>query len=203
MAGPARQRILDAAADLARTRGIGRLTTREIAVAAQASEGSLFKNFTDKAGLLTELLSYELPENRAWRAVAAEPPGHTDLADALVPFIERAIDFYAAALSVVAGSLADRELLSRHRDRNRERGTGPQLAIQVTAGYLRGWQDCGQLDPAADPAGMAIALCGGALLYAWTEELAGAEQVPGGRDGFIRALITAAVGPYLTEGHAT
>jgi AcrR family transcriptional regulator len=203
MAGPARQRILDAAAGLARTRGIGRLTTREIAMAAQVAEGSLFKNFEDKAGLLTELLSYELPENRAWRAVAAEPVGDGDLAAALVPFIERAIDFYFAALSVVAGSLADRELLSRHRERNRERGTGPQLAIQVTAGYLRGWQDCGQLDPAADPGALAIALCGGALLYAWTAELAGAEQAPGGRDGFISGLIAGAVGPYLTKGPAT
>src|SRR6516164_3474989 len=30
----------------------------------------------DEMGLLTELLSYELPENQAWRAVAIEaPPG--------------------------------------------------------------------------------------------------------------------------------
>jgi AcrR family transcriptional regulator len=76
MAGPARQRILDAAAGLARARGIGRLTTREIAVAAQVAEGSVFKNFEDKAGLLTELLSSELPENRAGQAqIAAVPPG--------------------------------------------------------------------------------------------------------------------------------
>jgi hypothetical protein len=116
-----------------------------------------------------------------------------------VPFIERGIDFCSAALTVVAGSLADRELLTRHRERNRERRTGPQLAVEATAGYLRGWQDRGHLDPAADPGALASALCGGALLYAWTEELAGADRVPGGRDGFIRALIAGAVGPYLTR----
>jgi hypothetical protein len=114
-----------------------------------------------------------------------------------------AVDFYAAALSVVAGSLADRELLGRHRERNRERGTGPHLAIQATSEYLRGWQDCGHLDRAADPSAIAIALCGGALLCAWTQELAGEDQVPGGRDGFIRALIAAAAGPYLTKGVTT
>ena len=68
MASPARQRILDAALGLIRERGIGRVTTKEIALAADAAEGSLFKNFGDKMGLLTELLSYELPEARAWRA---------------------------------------------------------------------------------------------------------------------------------------
>jgi AcrR family transcriptional regulator len=57
---------------LIRQRGIGRVTTREIALAAGAAEGSLFKNFGDKMGLLTELLSYELPENQARRPVAIE-----------------------------------------------------------------------------------------------------------------------------------
>jgi len=85
MSTPARQRILDAALGLIRQKGIGRVTTREIATAADAAEGSLFKNFGDKMGLLTELLSYELPENQAWRAVAIEaPPGHGDLAAGLV-----------------------------------------------------------------------------------------------------------------------
>ena len=58
MPTPARQRILDAALSLLQRRGIGRVTTREIAMAAGAAEGSLFKNFGDKIGLLTELLTY-------------------------------------------------------------------------------------------------------------------------------------------------
>ena len=200
MPTPARQRILDAALVLIRERGIGRVTTKEIALAADAAEGSLFKNFGDKMGLLTELLSQDLPENLAWRAVPAEaPPGRGDLAAALVLFMERAIDFYAAALPLVAGSFADRELLRRQQERNRERGTGPQLALQASADYLRGWQESGHLDPAADPDAMAVALCGAALMYAWTEQLAGAGEVRGGRDGLIRAVIGSIAGPYMTK----
>jgi len=200
MPTPARQRILDAALGLIRERGIGRVTTKEIALAAGAAEGSLFKNFGDKMGLLTELLSQDLPENLAWRAVPAEaPPGRGDLAAALVLFMERAIDFYAAVLPLVAGSFADRELLHRQQERNRERGTGPQLALQASADYLRGWQESGHLDPAADPDAMAVALCGAALMYAWTEQLAGAGEVRGGRDGLIRALIGSIAGPYMTK----
>ena len=201
MPTPARQRILDAALVLIRERGIGRVTTKEIALAAGAAEGSLFKNFGDKMGLLTELLTQELPENRAWRAVPAEaPPGRGDLAAALTLFMDRAIDFYAAALPLVAGSFADRELLRRQQERNRQRGTGPHLALQASADYLRGWQESGQLDAAADPYAMAVALCGAALMYAWTDQLAGAGHVQGGRDGLIRALIASVAGPYLTKG---
>ena len=201
MPTPARQRILDAALVLIRERGIGRVTTKEIALAAGAAEGSLFKNFGDKMGLLTELLTQELPESRAWRAVPAEaPPGRGDLAAALTLFMDRAIDFYAAALPLAAGSFADRELLRRQQDRNRQRGTGPHLALQASADYLRGWQESGHLDVAADPYAMAVALCGAALMYAWTDELAGAGHIRGGRDGLIRALITSVAGPYLAKG---
>jgi AcrR family transcriptional regulator len=45
MPTPARQRILDAALGLIQQNGIGRVTTREIAMAA---EGNLFKNFGTK-----------------------------------------------------------------------------------------------------------------------------------------------------------
>ena len=200
MPTPARQRILDAALGLIRQRGIGRVTTREIAMAAGAAEGSLFKNFGDKMGLLTELLTYELPENRAWRSVAIEaPPGHGDLVAGLVLFMERAIDYYAAALPLTAGSLADRELLRRHQALNRERGSGPQLALQATVDCLRGWQEAGYLDQAADLYPMAVALCGGALICAYIEQLAGPGQIRGGRDGLIHSLIDSAVGPHMTK----
>lgn len=200
MPTPARQRILDAALGLIQQRGIGRVTTREIAMAAGAAEGSLFKNFGDKMGLLTELLTYELPESRAWRSVAIEaPPGHGDLVAGLVLFMERAIDYYAAALPLTAGSLADRELLRRHQALNRERGSGPQLALQATVDCLRGWQEAGYLDQAADLYPMAVALCGGALICAYIEQLAGPGQIRGGRDGLIHSLIDSAVGPHMTK----
>jgi len=198
---PARQRILDAALHLIQERGIGRVTTREIALAAGAAEGSLFKNFGDKMGLLTELLSYELPENKAWRSVAIEaPPGRGDLVAALVLFMERAIDYYAAALPLQAGSLADRELLRRHQSLNRERGTGPQLALQGAVDCLRGWQKAGYLDSAADLYPMAVALCGGALIYAYIEQLAGPGQIRAGRDGLIHSLIDSAIRPHMIKG---
>jgi hypothetical protein len=100
---------------------------------------------------------------------------------------------------LVAGSFADRELLRRQQERNRQRGTGPQLALQAAADYLHGWQETGHLDAAADPYAIAVALCGGALMCAWIDQLAGAGQVRGGRDGLTHSLINSAAGPYLTK----
>jgi AcrR family transcriptional regulator len=198
MPSPARQRILDAAVGLIRERGIGRVTTKEIALAAGAAEGSLFKNFGDKMGLLTELLTYELPEVQAWRTI--DRPGHGDLVTALVVFMERAIDYYTAALPIIAGFLADRELARRYQELRPDHRSGPQLALELSAGYLRRWQQSGQLDKAADPDAMAAALCGGALMCAFIEQFAGAEQIRGGREGFIHSLIGCVAGPYITKG---
>jgi AcrR family transcriptional regulator len=198
MPSPARQRILDAAVGLIRERGIGRVTTKEIALAAGAAEGSLFKNFGNKMGLLTELLTYELPEVRAWRTI--DRPGHGDPVTALVVFMERAIDYYTAALPIIAGFLADRELHRRYQELRPDHRSGPQLALELSAGYLRRWQQSGQLDKAADPDAMAAALCGGALMCALIEHMAGAGQVPGGREGLIHSLIGCVAGPYITQG---
>jgi AcrR family transcriptional regulator len=200
MAAPARQRILDAALELIRERGIGRVTTKEIASSAGAAEGSLFKNFGDKMGLLAELLAYELPENRAWREVPViAPPGRGELVPALVLLMGRAIDFFVAALPLVAGSFADRELLRRHQEVNRERQGGPQLAIDGTANYLKGWQEAGYLDPSMDSYAMALSLCGSALIYAYTQHLGGAEFLRGGRDELIHDVIRTVVGPHRSE----
>lgn len=200
VASPTRQRIIDAALGLIRERGIGRVTTKEIAAAADAAEGSLFKNFGDKMGLLTELLCYELPENRAWREVfVVVPPGQGDVVAALVLSMQRAIDFYAAALPLIAGSFADQELLRRQREHNRERGTGAQRAMQAIADYLRGWQEAGHLDSDADCYAMAFALWGSALMYAHTEQVVGADVLPQSRDVLIRAVIQTVVGPHLVR----
>jgi AcrR family transcriptional regulator len=203
VASPARERIRDAALELIRERGIGRITTKDIAAAAGAAEGSLFKNYGDKMGLLVELLSYELPENRAWREVGgAFPPGQGDLVAALVVIMQRAIEFYAAALPLIAGSYADQELLRRHRQRNRERHMGPQLAMEAIEDYLMSWKQTGQLDSDADCYAMALALCGSAQMYAYTEQIVGADVLPESRDVLIQAVIQTVVGSHLSKSSA-
>jgi AcrR family transcriptional regulator len=188
MVRPARERLLEAAAQLIRERGMGRVTTREIAEAAGTAEGSLFKNFGDKMGLLTTLLSQELPENRAWReAAAAAEPGNPETV--LSRLMERAIDFYSASLPLVAGSVADTDLLRRQQEANREAGTGPQLAIDAMDEVFRTWQKAGQLGPDTDTYSLALLFCGSAQLQAYVEYLAGPSGLHGTRGERTAALV--------------
>jgi hypothetical protein len=89
-------------------------------------------------GLLTALLSQELPENRACRD-AADAAGPDDPETVLDPLMERAIDFNSASLPLVAGSVADSDLLRRQQQVNREAGTGPRLAIDARDEVFRTW----------------------------------------------------------------
>ena len=56
-----RDRILDAAAHVMRTRGFARTTTKEIARAAGYSEATLYKHFQDKTDLFLAVLKERLP----------------------------------------------------------------------------------------------------------------------------------------------
>jgi AcrR family transcriptional regulator len=151
MAAPARQRILDATARLLREKGIARLTTREIAQAADAAEGSITKNFGGKLGLLTALLSSDLPETVAWRDALTPPTSRPeDLRAVLTRAADAAIDFYAASLPLIAGAVSDSTLFAAYRETNAANGTGPQVAVAQMTDYLGAWQQQGALDPAAD-----------------------------------------------------
>src|SRR4051794_40616709 len=75
-----RDRILDAAAELMRTRGIIRTTTKEIAKAAGFSEATLYKHFRDKEELLLRVLRERMPALARHRGLlprrAAPGPRH-------------------------------------------------------------------------------------------------------------------------------
>jgi AcrR family transcriptional regulator len=187
MAPPARQRILDAAARLLRERGVSRLTTREIAQAADAAEGSITKNFGGKIGLLTALLSEELPELRAWRE-AATPPGKRPMRVVLVDLVDRGIDYYAASLPLVAGAVADRGLFTAYQKVNLDHGTGPHLAIDQIADYLSACREAGELPSTSDPYALALTLCGTAQAQAYTEYVSGPSALRGSRADRLTAI---------------
>jgi len=190
MAPPARQRILDAAARLMREKGIARLTTREIALAADAAEGSITKNFGGKLGLLTELLSSDLPENIAWRDALTPPTTRPkDLAAALSRAADAAIDYYKASLPLIAGAVSDATLFGAYRATNTANETGPQIAVQKMTAYLTAWQQTGALDPTADPLALALLFCGAAQVQAWTDYLAGPDALPGSRADRIHQVV--------------
>lgn len=187
MAPATRERILAAAVRVLQQRGAAHLTTREVARVAGCAEGSIFKNFRDKAGLLGAVLCEGLPELEALRRSAAEAPTRP-VREALVALARAAIDFYAASLPITAVLLTDPTLVARHREAIRAGAPGPQQAHLEVAEYLRAEQERGRLSPTADPRATALLLCGAAQHRALLELVAGPSVLPDDRDAAATAI---------------
>ncbi|MGO2577521.1 MAG: TetR/AcrR family transcriptional regulator, partial [Brevibacterium aurantiacum] len=68
-----RRRILDSAAQLLADEGVAGLTMDELARRAQVGKGTLYRNFTDKAGIASALLDDRVRDMHA-RMLQGPPP---------------------------------------------------------------------------------------------------------------------------------
>lgn len=68
-----RRRILDAAVQLLAVEGVAGLTMDELASRAQVGKGTLYRNFTDKAGIVSALLDDRVRDMHA-RMLQGPPP---------------------------------------------------------------------------------------------------------------------------------
>ncbi|MDG4862668.1 TetR/AcrR family transcriptional regulator [Streptomyces sp. T-3] len=132
---PTRSRLLDAAEHLLRTAGLAGATTKEIAGAAQCSQGTLYKHFATKEELLgcvlrERLRSLALPGSSgipdlpdANTGSGSDSDSDSDVCSALACGLEecclhlarRALCYYERALPLLGPLLADPGLLSQHR----------------------------------------------------------------------------------------
>lgn len=163
-----RDRILDAAAEVMRTLGLARATTKQIARAAGYSEAALYKHFRDKTDLflavLTERMAGDLgPLLGSLPTRAAE----RDVVDVLRAVARAAVDFYGEMFPMAASLFAEPTLLEAHRLALRERGAGPQHVSVAVAAYLERERDAGRIRPDADPSAAAALLVGACLQYAF------------------------------------
>src|ERR1700742_5311024 len=78
-----RTRILAATSELIRSEGFSAVTTKKIAAEAGCAEGSIFRIFGDKGGLLAAVLSFGLAETGTLYEVVDDATRSTDLGGAL------------------------------------------------------------------------------------------------------------------------
>ncbi|MEU4802549.1 TetR/AcrR family transcriptional regulator [Actinosynnema sp. NPDC023587] len=156
-----RDRILDAAAHVMRTKGLARATTKEIAKAAELSEAALYKHFQDKTGLFLAVLKERVPSDLG--ALLAElRAGEGDVRENLERVARTALGFYTETFPIAASVFSEPTLLAAHRDVLRHRGTGPHLLVEALAGYLAAEREIGRLPASADPraaAGLLLGAC--------------------------------------------
>lgn len=163
-----RDRMLDAAAHVMRTRGLAGATTKEIAKAAGYSEAALYKHFRDKTDLFLAVLSERIPSPLApLLATLDRRAGEGDLAATLTEVARAAITFYRHGFPMAASLFADPKLLSAYRDALRARDAGPQHVTRAVAAYLAAEQKHGRVKPDTDPQAAAALLIGACLQHAF------------------------------------
>ena len=210
-----RDRILDAAAHVMRTRGFARTTTKEIARAAGYSEATLYKHFLDKTDLFLAVLKERLPSlSSTLSALSADAGadtqadagpqakagnnGPTDattaagesLASRLTATARGAIAFYEASFPISASVFSDPELLSAHRAAVTGRGGGPQYPLEALARYLRLEQGRGRIRPGADCDAAASLLLGSCFQYAFLRCFAQLPPDPDAAQAHATAIVT-------------
>ncbi|WP_067975316.1 TetR/AcrR family transcriptional regulator [Nocardiopsis trehalosi] len=151
-----RERILDAASDILRTRGVVHATTKEIAQATGVSEPTLYKYFGDKERLLLAVLRERVPGLSG----AAVRPGEGDVEENLAELAHAAIGFYQRTFPMMGALLADPRRMAAHREAMERHGGGPDKAVAGFAAYLRAEQGLGRVAADADPAAAAALLLG-------------------------------------------
>lgn len=145
-----RGRILAAAEDVVRARGVANATTREIARAAGCAEGSIYVHFRDKDELLVALVVERRPEF----ARLLELPslaGRRTPRENLEDFVVDAVALLEELLPLISGLMADSELLARYAEQLRQRRAGPYEVLEALRAYLRAEQRAGRLDGGLDP----------------------------------------------------
>lgn len=158
----ARERILDAAAHVMRTKGLAEATTREIARAASCSEALLYKHFGDKQHIFTAVLKERMP------AVSApeELLGSGTFRDNLVSLVSEIIVFYRESFPIAASMLSSASLRAAHRATADQHGGGPQAPALILQRYIESEISAGRARSSGDTAATARVLAGAALFEA-------------------------------------
>lgn len=170
---PTREHILDAAARVLQTHGLGGATTREIAQAAGLSEAALYKHFEGKEQLYLCTLKERFPQLAATLEDLPARVGKRTLRANLQHLATVALAFYDHGAPVAASLFADPALLARHREGMRQSGSGPHKPMEHLAAYLRAERRLGRVAPGAAVEAAAGLLLGACLQRALLRQFLG------------------------------
>ncbi|HEY8285068.1 MAG TPA: TetR/AcrR family transcriptional regulator [Chloroflexota bacterium] len=190
-----RDRILDAAVDVLRTRGQAGATTKEIARAAGCSEGSLYTYFATKADLLHAVMAEKLPPFIPLISALLERAGEDTVPDHLEEVARVAVPYFVEMTPLAVTVLASPDL----NESVRQQGLGPQRANQIVASYLRLEQRLGRIRPEASVEAAAALLLGACQQRAMQGQFLGRAPNPADDDRFVKDLVATLTGG-LTPG---
>ncbi|HET7268617.1 MAG TPA: TetR/AcrR family transcriptional regulator [Oleiagrimonas sp.] len=192
-----RDRILEAAEQVIRSHGFARATTKEIARAADCSEGSLYNHFKGKEDLFLCILRERLPTFIRQLIEFPGRAGSGTVQGNLREMAQTALAFYRQSIPLGASIVSEPALLDRQREVLREKNIGPHKANELFAAYLRAEQQSGRLDADADTESVAAAILGACFQRAYMAEILGREPSDTAPDAFIDKVLEAVLAGWL------
>lgn len=150
-----KKRLIAATEKLLASQGLGCVSTRDIARAANVAEGALYHHFGDKAELILSVVLQQLGD---FPEVLQSLPlriGENTVQKNLGTVLESAFAFHHRIAPLVCSLFADQELLARVRGIMVERSMGPARSIFAISAYLRAEQQLGRVSASAVPEAIA------------------------------------------------
>jgi AcrR family transcriptional regulator len=179
-----RERMVDAAVRVMRSKGLAHATTKEIAREAGYSEGAIYKRFENKEELFLAVLTERLPP---FADVLGELPrraGREAVEGVLEEVARAALAFYGESFPMSVSVFSEPGLLARHREEMKRRGAGPQKANEALAAYLGAERNLGRVRGDADPEAAAAMLLGACFQRAFLASFSGEGAIPEQEEGF-------------------
>ena len=146
-----KERLLAATERLLSSHGLGCVSTRDIARAANVAEGALYHHFGDKAELILSVVLHQLGDfPEVLQSLPLQVGQHT-VQKNLETVLESAFAFHHRITPLMCSLFADQELLVKVRGMMNERSMGPGRGAFAIAAYLRAEQQLGRVAASAVP----------------------------------------------------
>lgn len=185
-----REKIVAAAAQVMRDKGLARTTTKEIARAAGYSEGTLYKHFASKEDLFLAVLAERLPSLLDILAHLPGRVGQGTVRANLEEVATVALAFFAETVPIVASVLAEPTLLASHAAALRKQGgSGPNTPNLALAAYLHAEQALGRVRGDIDPDAAAAMLFGACFQRVFIHLFYQAEAEPAAEQRFAADVV--------------
>jgi len=176
---PTRERILIAAIEVMRSKGVTAATTKAIAAEAGISEALIYRYFKSKIELLRAAVREEV--GSAWNELLTSLPGQIGTvppAANLERVARAAIAFYHDLIPLLASLFSETALIESYRSSLREHDAGPHRAVRVLGDYLAAEQRRGGIAAEIDPLAEAQMILGACFTHVFFGLTVGADRLP-------------------------
>jgi AcrR family transcriptional regulator len=182
-----RQYILEAAERMLQTKGLARLTNKEIAEAAGCAEGTLYNHFETKEALILAAIEENVPDFLT--AIGEDRIGEGSIEANVRDIARAAIRYYRKLLPLATALFADMDLLARHRLWMQEQKGGPLSIYEKVASYIAAEQPLGRLKPEIEPFSFAALLLGACHQYVFVQYFQGHDPFPVSEEAFVAGIV--------------